>query len=103
MSEPEEAIGHLIKPELTEPEMVRNRLKWLAWDPFEKAGCANCPVLPNCMGGCPHQGLNYGTASHGECLPLKYNLGEIIALTYLHERKIEEMKSGGVKVDNRNI
>jgi len=94
VSEPGEETGHLIKPELSEAEMLANRLKWLAWDPFEKPGCVECAVLPNCMGGCPHQGLIYGTASRGECSPLRHNLGETIALTYLHERKIGEMNTG---------
>ncbi len=92
VSYPEEAIGHLIKPQITEAEMTRNRFKWLAWDPFEKSQCVECPVLPNCMGGCPYSGIRLEKQDHGECSTLKYNLGEIIALTYYHERVLEEMK-----------
>jgi len=92
VSYPEEAIGHLTKPQITEVEMMRNRLKWLAWDPFEKPECVKCPVLPNCMGGCPYVGIRSENQTKGECSLLKYNLGEIIALTYFHERAVEEMK-----------
>ena len=92
VSYPEEAVGHLIKPEITEAEMVRNRLKWLAWDPFELSECTECQVFPNCMGGCPYSSMRTDNPNCGECSTLKHNLGETIALTYFHERALEEMK-----------
>lgn len=92
VSYPENAVGYLLDPKLTEAEMMNNRIKWLAWDPFEKAECVKCPVLPNCMGGCPWEGMRSDNTERGDCSLLKHNLGETIALTYLHERAIEEVK-----------
>ena len=64
----------------------------MTWDPFEKSECLKCPVLPNCMGGCPYVGIRSEGQDKGDCSILKYNLGEIIALTYYYERAVEEMK-----------
>ena len=88
----EEAVGHLIKPEISEAEMMRNRLKWLAWDPLQKSECLECAVLPNCMGGCPYSAMRSENPDRGDCSTLKYNLKETIGLTYLHKRAVEEIK-----------
>jgi uncharacterized protein len=34
---------------------LSNVLPWLSYDWFQHAECRNCPVLPQCAGGCPHQ------------------------------------------------
>jgi len=99
VSSPTEAVGYLVEPQITEAEMMRNRLKWLAWDPFEKSGCLECSVLPNCMGGCPYAGLRAEDQTKGECSLLKYNLGETIALIYYHERVMEEIRKKEAKAE----
>jgi uncharacterized protein len=35
----------------------RNLLPWLTYDWFQHAMCQNCPVLPQCAGGCAHKRL----------------------------------------------
>ncbi len=34
---------------------LSNLVPWLSYDWFQHAECRNCPVLPQCAGGCPHQ------------------------------------------------
>ncbi|UCH95244.1 MAG: radical SAM protein [Candidatus Aminicenantes bacterium] len=92
VSHQHEAVGHLIQPTLSEGKTIQNSFKWLNWDPFEKSDCLQCPVLPNCMGGCPYEALRAKHPNRGACSTLKFNLKETIALTYLHKRTIEEME-----------
>lgn len=67
------------------PHMEKVLLAWLNWGPFNFPECRTCPVLPLCMGGCPHESLKNG---RGSCKELKYNLKESILLFYLnHKRK----------------
>jgi uncharacterized protein len=89
-SHPEEAIGHLVTPDLTEAEMIRNRLKWQTWDPFEKSGCRECHVLPNCMGGCPYDGMRYEQTERGQCSALLDSIDDVIKSTYQHKKAMEE-------------
>ncbi|KAF2955273.1 MULTISPECIES: radical SAM/SPASM domain-containing protein [Marinitoga] len=58
---------------------------WLAIDPFDEE-CKSCKVLPYCMGGCILGKVlaeKYGVIEYGRerCLPIKYNLEEMILLT----------------------
>lgn len=34
---------------------LSNLVPWLSYDWFQHKECRNCPVLPQCAGGCPHQ------------------------------------------------
>jgi len=36
---------------------LSNMIPWLTYDWFDHKECRNCPVLPQCAGGCPHQRL----------------------------------------------
>ncbi len=92
VSSPEKAIGHLLKPTLSEEAMAGNQLHWMSWDPFEKAECVECNILPLCMGGCPSEVFRLKLRNRGDCTSLRYNLKETIGLIYLHTRAVEEMR-----------
>ncbi len=76
------SIGSVFSDELT-PLQRSNRLKYLAWDPFEKAVCRECNILPMCMAGCPSDGLRLNHPDKGACIPWKYNLEEMLTLRYI--------------------
>ncbi|WP_129408289.1 radical SAM/SPASM domain-containing protein [Marinitoga lauensis] len=68
---------------------------WLAIDPFDEE-CKNCKVLPYCMGGCILGKVlaeKYGVIEYGRerCLPIKYNLEEMVLLT---EKTYRRRKNG---------
>ncbi len=65
-------------------QMERVLKEWLDWGPFNFSECKTCPVLPLCMGGCPHDSLKNG---RGSCKELKHNLKESILLFYLHYKR----------------
>lgn len=69
-------IGHLLKPQ-TE-SMRENKQRWKARDPFALE-CAECILLPICMGGCPYLYLKNGTVS---CHDWKHHLDESLAFYY---------------------
>jgi uncharacterized protein len=69
-------IGHLLKPQ-TE-SMRENMQRWKARDPFALE-CAECILLPICMGGCPYLYLKNGTVS---CHDWKHHLDESLAFYY---------------------
>ena len=65
------------------------------FDPFADKECAQCTVLPSCMGGCPVMRIERGITGEGLCGNWKHNLGpmlEIIARSKYQEymKKIEE-------------
>ena len=39
---------------------MNNLLPWVTYDWFQHQECQNCPVLPQCGGGCPHRRLFQG-------------------------------------------
>ena len=61
-------------------EGQRARLgRWLAWDPFARAECRECRVLPLCMGGCPNEAMREGGGTIA-CSPWKYDLEPMLRL-----------------------
>lgn len=82
-------IGRIGSDERT-PRMEANLQRWMLWDPFTKAECRECNILPICMGGCPYLAFRKGLTRSGECVDWKYNLKEMITLTYLEQRWAEE-------------
>lgn len=52
-----------------------NNIKYLACSPFDKQECANCKVLPLCLGGCRYYTLKTGKP---DCSVWKYKLTEAI-------------------------
>jgi uncharacterized protein len=47
------AFGSVFHPDIK----LSNFLPWLTYDWFRHKQCRNCPVLPQCAGGCPHKRL----------------------------------------------
>jgi uncharacterized protein len=68
------AVGHLLKP--ADEKMRRNALAWQRRNIFEFE-CADCLLLPICMGGCPY--LFYKTGRLN-CHGWKYHLDESLAV-----------------------
>ncbi|AEX85907.1 radical SAM additional 4Fe4S-binding domain protein [Marinitoga piezophila KA3] len=76
-------------------ELNHRKNIWLALEPFDEE-CKNCKVLPYCMGGCILGKVlaeKYGVIEYGRerCLPIKYNLEEMIVLT---EKTYRRRKNG---------
>ncbi len=77
-------VGHIKKGGNIE---FNHRLeRWLAWSPFESERCRGCDILPLCMGGCVFNAILvdklhvFPVAKPYSCLPLKYNLKEMVEL-----------------------
>lgn len=64
-------------------EMYMRNIDYLLWSPFNHEECLNCNLLPVCMGGCPYEGLKNG--SKPQCENWKYNIKEVLKLTYLQD------------------
>jgi uncharacterized protein len=77
-------------------EMLMRNIDYLFWSPFDFKQCRECNLLPICMGGCPYNGLKNG--AQPECEKWKYNLGQILKLTY--ERK-KSQEAADVTVEDR--
>jgi uncharacterized protein len=82
------SVGSVLDPAL-EPHQQANLDRYRAWDPFEKRLCPGCDILPICMGGCPHQGIELSSPDHGSCCSWKHNLKEMLLLRHLCERRKE--------------
>lgn len=61
-------------------------LDWLTYLPSDKE-CARCRFFPVCYGGCPRQAMERGRHS---CLPIKYNIEELIFLEYYSRCNIKK-------------
>lgn len=73
---PDAEIGHLIKP-FTQ-QMEQNARSWNRHNPFELE-CADCLLLPVCMGGCPYL---YRSTGRLDCHEWKHHLDENLAMYY---------------------
>lgn len=82
VGETHRAVGNVLERhnELNEEMYMRN-ITYIFWSPFDHEECLKCNLLPICMGGCPHNGLKNG--SKPECESWKYNLKEVLKMTYL--------------------
>jgi uncharacterized protein len=99
------SIGSIFTDETT-PRQRANRLKYMAWDPFEKSECRQCEILPVCMGGCPHDGIANSNPVRGACVSWKYNLREMLTLRYIcdlrkgaQNQQIETLTAEGGDLD----
>lgn len=72
-SEPQ-VVGHL--QELGEPDS--RAAKWLEYDPFSNAECAQCIALPVCMGGCAHHAMDPGQYAN-RCGSFRFTYQEQVA------------------------
>lgn len=76
----ENSIGNL-GGKKTEPAQIKNLVRYLSWDPFEKDDCKTCNILPICSGGCPYTHLDK-SPTEGDCSFWKYNLHDMLRLKY---------------------
>jgi uncharacterized protein len=85
---PSRSVGTVFTDELDERQL-NNRKIYSDWDPFEKKECLECDILPICLGGCPHQGIQDNNPSSGHCISWKYNLRDMMLLRYFCEQRKE--------------
>ncbi len=69
--------------------------RWTSWSPFEK--CKNCEIFPLCMGGCVFNAVVVDKLHalpvkkpQSTCIPLRYNLKDMIKLVVKNETKKKE-------------
>ena len=90
VANPAAEVGHLLKP--ATKRMKQNMERWRRRNPFELE-CAECLLLPMCMGGCPYVFERTGKL---ECHLWKHHLKERVCLYYLIKKfeQEEEMVQG---------
>jgi uncharacterized protein len=82
----ERAVGNINTiHEPTNETMYMRNADYLLWSPFNFQECIECDVLPICMGGCPYNGELLGNKP--DCEKWKYNLDDVLKLTYLQRYK----------------
>jgi uncharacterized protein len=70
-----------------------NLYPWISHNPFKRKECAECNILPICMGGCPYPKVNKtGKYEELNCQPWKYNLEEMLKLIAQTKIKEKEVK-----------
>jgi len=81
----DKAVGNVLKrSEAPEEDMYMRNVNYIFWSPFDYEECVACSLLPVCMGGCPYNGTRNG--SKPECEKWKYNLEDVLKLTYLQKK-----------------
>ncbi len=80
---PDKETGHLMKPRTETMKTVARH--WSGRDPFAME-CAECLLLPICMGGCPYLHMRTGELA---CHSWKYHLKESLAF-YYYLKKIKK-------------
>ena len=50
---------------------------WADWDPFADRECAECPVLPSCVGGCPSAARD-SLSKARKCIHVKHKLADYL-------------------------
>lgn len=73
LDDPDRAIDHVLEGGGS-PSW---RLYWLTYDPLSDPTCAECSLLPLCLGGCPER-RRLGIAQPMCCSPLKTHLHEFV-------------------------
>lgn len=61
--------------------LADTHVKWLTYSPLRDKKCGFCPVLPLCVGGCPHIRLFQRPNGEPECESIRYNLPNLLRLT----------------------
>ncbi|MEO3947847.1 radical SAM/SPASM domain Clo7bot peptide maturase [Gorillibacterium sp. CAU 1737] len=85
----EKAVGQVLRRnEAPDEDMYMRNVDYIFWSPFDYAECVECSLLPVCMGGCPYNGARNG--SKPECEKWKYNLEDVLKLTYLQKKDSPE-------------
>jgi uncharacterized protein len=80
----EEIIGHVSE----EIKVNSTLLKWLSFSPTNYKDCANCNILPICMGGCPYKFMEEQKSHRFNCE--KWKFGLVSLLKFLYENRIDE-------------
>ena len=92
VTQPQNAVFDLSTGTQTQ-RMKEVQERWTSWNPFNLPDCINCKILPQCMGGCPYQGLQQESPyTHGNCEEVKENLQEVLAIYYLAFKRREAGK-----------
>jgi len=82
VGETHSAVGNVLERNgECDDKMYMRNINYIFWSPFDHEECLNCNLLPICMGGCPYNGLKNG--SKPECDKWKFNLKEVLKMTYL--------------------
>ncbi len=71
-------------------KLLRRKQAWLTKDPFALE-CADCILLPICMGGCP---FIFKTKGRLSCHPWKHHLRESVLMHYYLQRLKKEREIG---------
>ncbi|MCX7749834.1 MAG: radical SAM/SPASM domain Clo7bot peptide maturase [Clostridia bacterium] len=83
------AVGNVTKfNQPPDDEMFMRNVNYILWSPFNHEECVSCSYLPICMGGCPYNGAKNGMKP--ECEKWKYNLDEVLRLTYTQKKDLPE-------------
>jgi len=83
------AVGNIKKfKEILDHDMYARHINYILWSPFDHKECIECELLPICMGGCPYNGEKNGSTP--DCEKWKYNLEEILKLTYMQKKDMLE-------------
>ena len=86
----EHSVGSVLSREIGDFQQARLD-QYLSYNPFDKKECVECKILPICMGGCPHRGIECNTKTRGACISWKYNLKEMLVLRHICEQ-LKEVK-----------
>lgn len=85
----ERAVGDIRKvKDIPNEDMYMRNVNYVLWSPFDYQECIDCNLLPVCMGGCPYNGEKKG--SKPDCEKWKYNLEDVLKLTYLQRKDMPE-------------
>ena len=69
----DQRIGNVLEPDRIQPEAQ----SWADWDPFADTTCAECPILPSCVGGCPAAPRN-SESNVRKCIHMKHKLADYL-------------------------
>lgn len=64
-----------------------HEIRWLTWEPFERADCLACKFLPLCMGGCSYRSMFVNTA-RPDCDEWKYSLEHYVKDRFNREKSV---------------
>ncbi|OPZ85180.1 MAG: hypothetical protein BWY74_03989 [Firmicutes bacterium ADurb.Bin419] len=90
----DKAVGQVLKrTEAPDEDMYMRNVDYIFWSPFDYKECIECNLLPICMGGCPYNGSRNN--SKPECEKWKYNIEDVLKLTYLQKKDCPEPACSG--------
>lgn len=80
-TDPANSVGDIFSTPPTDTQRA-NLQSYRSFDPFKFSECFECNVLPLCGGGCPLRAKEKTDKVRGECVPWRFNLAEMIELSY---------------------